>query len=70
MTWPTGSLAPQLLPVRPEQSRYVDLPVLSRCSHCPAPLGLLESCGYAERTGVIHTGLCTACCDRMVAAGL
>lgn len=65
MTWPSGSLAPQLLPVREGVSRYVFLPVFDRCTHCGAPIGPLEqwsiSRDYLRPGDPPHTGLCQAC---------
>ena len=64
-TWPTGSLAPQLRPVRPDTSRYVHLPVLYLCTHCREPRRPLESYAFHDGLRERHTGLCRRCADRL-----
>lgn len=69
MRLPEGSLAPQLLPVRSDTSRYVYLPVLARCTHCGTAVEPFATYAitrdYPRPGDPAHTGLCAACCHRL-----
>jgi hypothetical protein len=46
-------------------SRYRDLPVLERCSHCGEPIDLFSRLQVYTRAGRLHTNLCRACATRL-----
>lgn len=57
----TGLYAPLIGPLREGESRYRDLPVLYRCTHCGAPLKPLDQWAVGGRAGYAHTGVCHPC---------
>lgn len=57
-----GDYGPRMGPMRENESRYVDLPTLTRCRCCDRPLRWMEEMTVVV-DGKAHDRLCAFCAD-------